>query len=167
MFHDTKKSFTLIEMLIVIVIIGILAAALVPRLVSVQGRARDTKRKTDLNQLSTAIQIRHADTSNYPATVWWFNTGNSAYVDLTGYMTAIPYDPSGNAEGPYTYQYWRKDYDIVGVWYTSCTNVNNINKYVFLARLENVSDSNWSGVAIDSLDTCMRNSWGMSYKAGN
>lgn len=48
---DAKKTFTLIEMLIVIVIIGILAAALVPRLQSVQSRARDTKRKADLHAI--------------------------------------------------------------------------------------------------------------------
>ena len=44
-------------MLIVIVIIGILAAALVPRLQDVQGRARDTKRKTDLRNIYNANEI--------------------------------------------------------------------------------------------------------------
>ncbi|MEI7477147.1 MAG: prepilin-type N-terminal cleavage/methylation domain-containing protein [bacterium] len=46
-----KKSFTLIEMLIVVVIIGILAAALIPRLQSVQARARDIKRIADIHQI--------------------------------------------------------------------------------------------------------------------
>lgn len=57
----SKKSFTLIEMLIVIVIIGILAAALVPRLQDVQARARDAKRKTDLSQIFNGLQIYKAD----------------------------------------------------------------------------------------------------------
>ena len=61
-----KKSFTLIEMLIVIVIIGILAAALVPRLQSVQARARDTKRKADLRTIYNANEIYIADNSAYP-----------------------------------------------------------------------------------------------------
>jgi len=61
-----KKAFTLIEMLIVIVIIGILAAALVPRLQDVQGRARDTKRKADITQLTNAISLYKLDSGKYP-----------------------------------------------------------------------------------------------------
>ena len=55
-----RKTFTLIEMLIVIVIIGILAAALVPRLQSVQARARDTQRKSDLRQIYNANETAFA-----------------------------------------------------------------------------------------------------------
>ena len=57
MYRTLKKTFTLIEMLIVIVIIGILAAALIPRLQSVQERARDTRRKTDISAIYNALQI--------------------------------------------------------------------------------------------------------------
>ncbi|MEI7478183.1 MAG: prepilin-type N-terminal cleavage/methylation domain-containing protein [bacterium] len=60
-----QKSFTLIEMLIVVVIIGILAAALIPRLQSVQARARDTKRKADLHQIATALEIYKEDNGSY------------------------------------------------------------------------------------------------------
>lgn len=60
-----KKSFTLIEMLIVIVIIGILATALVPRLQDVQARARDTKRKTDIRNIYNANEIYFMDNGNY------------------------------------------------------------------------------------------------------
>ncbi|MEI7477618.1 MAG: prepilin-type N-terminal cleavage/methylation domain-containing protein [bacterium] len=65
MSHNQKKTFTLIEMLIVVVIIGILAAALIPRLQSVQARARDTKRKADLHQIATALEIYKEDNGNY------------------------------------------------------------------------------------------------------
>jgi len=59
-----KKSFTLIEMLIVVVIIGILAAALIPRLQSVQARARDIKRIADIHQIWTALEEYKMDHGN-------------------------------------------------------------------------------------------------------
>ncbi|MEI7562521.1 MAG: prepilin-type N-terminal cleavage/methylation domain-containing protein [bacterium] len=62
MTHKNKKrAFTLIEMLIVIVIIGILAAALIPRLSNARGRANDTARKADLRQVATAINASMID----------------------------------------------------------------------------------------------------------
>ena len=55
-------------MLIVIVIIGILAAALIPRLNNMQARARDAARKADLNQIGTAITAYFTDFGEYPGT---------------------------------------------------------------------------------------------------
>ena len=63
---NAHKAFTLVEMLIVNVIIGILAAALIPRLQGMQGRARDTARKADLSQIGTAFTVFFADTGEFP-----------------------------------------------------------------------------------------------------
>ena len=55
-------------MLIVIVIIGILAAALIPRLMSARDRADDTARKADLSQLGTALISYQVDNGVFPST---------------------------------------------------------------------------------------------------
>ena len=63
---NTIKAFTLVEMLIVIVIIGILIAALMPRMQSAQWRARDVARKNDLSQIQTAIVTSQQDKWDWP-----------------------------------------------------------------------------------------------------
>jgi len=53
-------------MLIVIVIIGILVAALVPRFSGAQSKARDIARKSNLAQISTALAVYANDNGIYP-----------------------------------------------------------------------------------------------------
>lgn len=95
-----KKWFTLVEMLIVIVIIGILAAALIPRLTGIQSRARDVARAGDLNQIVGALAMYQLDNNgSYPS----FGTGGvfeDATVlddnDILGeYLKSFPSDPRG------------------------------------------------------------------------
>ena len=88
---NMKKAFTLVEMLIVVIIIGILMAALLPRLKGAQERARDTARKANLSQISTALEMYFNDYGEYPAGVNCTKDLNSALVPK--YMNAIPSDP--------------------------------------------------------------------------
>ncbi len=65
-----KKAFTLVEMLIVIVIIGILAAALIPNFIGMQAKARDTARRAAVGNIAIGLES-YASTNNgyYPGDV--------------------------------------------------------------------------------------------------
>ncbi len=116
------KAFTLVEMLIVIVIIGILIASLMPRMSAAQWRARDVARKNDLSQIQTAIIAYHGDHSRYPK-VESNGTNNAATFlplsdsDVTNGikeswgMAEVPADPqawstiAGLTANPWQYHY--------------------------------------------------------------
>ena len=61
MTKSNTKAFTLIELLIVIVIIGILAVALIPKLVGSQASARDAARQAGVQQTVTAVNMAVAE----------------------------------------------------------------------------------------------------------
>ena len=103
---NTIKAFTLVEMLIVIVIIGILIASLMPRMQTAQGRARDVARKNDLSQIQTAIITSQSDRKSWPG-MWTNKKGTedaSAGITVSSidtllmqaWMSAVPTDPNGS-----------------------------------------------------------------------
>jgi type II secretion system protein G len=62
-----RKGFTLIELMIVIVILGILMGTVLPRLTGAQGRARDAGRAADLVAISQALITYRDDYGSFPA----------------------------------------------------------------------------------------------------
>lgn len=61
-----EKGFTIIELLIVIVVIGILAALVITTFTGIQERARNTERETDIKALHSQLEAYYAEQGYYP-----------------------------------------------------------------------------------------------------
>ncbi len=85
-----RSGFTIVELLIVIVVIGILAGLVFVQFNNVQGRARDSERKADIRLIESKLAEYRADNSAYPA----------ALSDLPDTPTDALTDPNG---ATYTY----------------------------------------------------------------
>jgi general secretion pathway protein G len=108
--HKTQKilqqGFTLIEILIVVVIIGILAAVVLPKVINQPDQARIVRAKQDINSIQTALDLYRLDNGVYPST----DQGLAALVtkptippipqNWHQYLQQLPMDPWNQ---PYQY----------------------------------------------------------------
>lgn len=62
-----QSGFTIVELLIVIVIIGILAGLVITTFAGIQARARDSERQTDINAIQKQLEAYYANYGGYPS----------------------------------------------------------------------------------------------------
>ena len=83
--QSQRKAFTLIELLIVVVIIGILAAIAIPKFANTKEKAYVSAMKSDLKNLSTAEETYYSDFQSYTSTLTaaQFNPSPGISVNIT------------------------------------------------------------------------------------
>jgi general secretion pathway protein G len=102
--NQSRRAFTLVEMLLVVTIIGILAALVIPKIAGRGEQARETAAFTDIHGgIKTALDQFEVDNGLYPKSLQDLLTQPSNAKNWRGpYLDKLPVDPWGN---PYIYYY--------------------------------------------------------------
>ncbi|KQP02828.1 type II secretion system major pseudopilin GspG [Pseudorhodoferax sp. Leaf265] len=101
-----QAGFTLIELMVVLVIIGVLAALIVPNVLDRADDARATAAKTDVTNLMQALRMYRLDNQRYPTGEQGLQalltkpTTNPIPINWKPYLEKLPNDPWGR---PYQY----------------------------------------------------------------
>jgi general secretion pathway protein G len=103
--NKQNKGFTIVELLIVIVVIGILAGLVITTYNGIQQKARNTERTTDLKTFQSQLEAYNANNGRYPTTADLGTTSatNVSFIasDLKGMDKETLRDPKG-AAGDYS-----------------------------------------------------------------
>lgn len=107
-----QAGFTIVELLIVIVVIGILAAITIVAYNGTQQRARDTTRQSDISNLTKALEVYYSINGQYPTSSGsttinsgWSTTADASWQNLINqlvpaYVSVLPRDPAASTITP-------------------------------------------------------------------
>jgi general secretion pathway protein G len=99
------RGFTLIEIMVVVVIIGLLAAIIAPNVIGQLDTAAVNRAKQDIRSIETALNLYRLDNHRYPTTDQGLealvtNPGETVAPNWKSYLPSLPQDPWNN---PYHY----------------------------------------------------------------
>jgi len=160
-----QTGFTIVELLIVIVVIGILAAITIVAFNAVQQRARDTQRKQNLTELAKLISMYNVDNGNYITTgggagngQGWVNGGATTITRVLSNAGLV--SSSSNIRDP----------NCIGSELAGCSGYLKVNcsspttRSVLLARLESQPSGQTAPAALTGCDnTNYWNTYQMNY----
>lgn len=139
-----QSGFTIVELLIVIVIIGILATLVIVTFSGVQQKARDSERKTDVNAVASQLEAAYANKGYYPTVAGLNDSATRTTLEIRLDLKAFadPKNPgdqavvSGTAAGGATpnYHYF---YNPTGC--SGAATTDQCTGYTVSANLENVT----------------------------
>lgn len=139
---NKSKGFTIVELLIVIVVIGILATLVIVTFTGIQQKARNSQRQTDINAINSHVEAFYADKGYYP-TSNDLTTASFRSTNLKGLDDEALVDPkqsaagatiSGTAVAAGTYQY---SYVTTGCTTTDpSSDTNQCTGYTLTAHVE-------------------------------
>lgn len=141
----SQQGFTIVELLIVIVVIGILAALVITTYSGIQQRGRNTERQTDIKAVKSQLEAYYANNGRYPTEANLDNTNAVAFIaaNMKGLDKEALRDPKaaattvGLAAAPAANFY---AYDAVNAAGTACDNIDgtgtDCTKYTLTATKE-------------------------------
>jgi prepilin-type N-terminal cleavage/methylation domain-containing protein len=91
-----QRGFTIVELLIVIVVIGILAALVITTYTGIQAKARNSNRQTDVNSVQTQLEAYFAQNGHYPS-LTDMNDSSWRSTNMKSLDTEALQDPQGSA----------------------------------------------------------------------
>jgi type II secretion system protein G len=132
-----KKSFTLIEILIVVAIIGIITSIIGVNFSASQKKARDSKRIADMNTIVGGLNAYKREKGDFPqenvgGTIGGWETsvdspdGSKFLEPIKPYVSRVPIDPKNSGNYYYAYRYYENGSG-------SCTDENRDNPFVILS----------------------------------
>lgn len=118
--NKRNKGFTIVELLIVIVVIGILAGLVITTYNGIQQKARNTERTTDLKTFQSQLEAYNANNGRYPTTTDLGTTSSTNLTFVSGNLKGMDKetlrDPKGTAA----------DYSLLN------TGTGTANKYTYV-----------------------------------